>query len=57
MRGRVAKRIRKEVYGDMSYRGRIYAKDKNGGLVNVGLRAKYLEAKKTYKKAVKEGQK
>ena len=52
MRGTVAKRLRKQIYGDQSLRGkRTYrysgnAPLYNGGLVNEGPRRAYQQAKK-----------
>lgn len=48
MRGTVAKRIRKKVYGDFSTRERKYRRDDNHCRYNMGLRKEYLEAKKEY---------
>lgn len=56
MRGTVAKRIRKLIYGDQSLRViRKYRHlvglsktGRNGGLVNIGLRREYLDAKRDY---------
>ena len=46
MNGKKAKKLRKEVYGDMSPRVKHYARMKNGQIVNAGLRYKYQKAKK-----------
>lgn len=48
MRGKKAKQIRKVVYGDMSQKApRKYAQHrKTGQIINTGLRARYLKAKK-----------
>ena len=59
MRGTVAKRLRKHVYGDQSLRERrIYRHSGSaplytGGLVNVGPRRAYQQAKRTYKESRK----
>jgi len=46
MRGTVAKRIRKEVYGDNSIVTRTY--DYGDTRINTGFRREYLKAKKEY---------
>lgn len=51
MRGTVAKKIRKAVYGDMSTRETKYVEEKSGSagrttVHSVGLRSKYREVKK-----------
>jgi hypothetical protein len=48
MRGTVAKKIRKSVYGDFSSTDRKYETTGNGVLLNTGLRKQYLYAKKEY---------
>ena len=56
MRGKVAKRIRREIYGEQSlqiirkYRDSVGLSKtgKTGGIVNIGLRQEYLDAKKDY---------
>jgi len=56
MRGTVAKRIRKEIYGEQSLRViRQYSRSvglskigKNGGIINIGLRQEYLDAKRDF---------
>jgi|APSaa5957512622_1039677.scaffolds.fasta_scaffold90907_1 hypothetical protein len=50
MRGTVAKKIRKKVYGDFSTQERKYQRDDNNCRSNVGLRKDYQEAKKEYYK-------
>ena len=48
MRGIVAKKIRKEIYGDMSIRDKKYMKD--GETIRaIGLRAEYQKAKREHK--------
>lgn len=57
MRGALAKAIRHEIYGNNSLRTpRTYQRIK-GGLVNTGLRANYLRAKKVIKQLKRGGQK
>ena len=51
MRGTVAKRLRKQAYGDMSLKEDRYYKHLNGGLVVVGERRTYQRLKKEYKEA------
>jgi len=47
MRGKVAKTLRKQVYGDHSLRTKRYVRDLNTGAIrNVGLRAVYRKTKK-----------
>ena len=48
MRGTVAKRIRREVYGDNSHAVRKYRRDDNHCRSDFGLRAEYQKAKKAY---------
>ena len=48
MNGRVAKRLRKEIYGDFSLRDKKKRRDENGVITNTGLRKDYLAAKKAY---------
>jgi hypothetical protein len=48
MRGTVAKRIRKKVYGDQSIIQRKYRRDDNNCRFNMELRKDYLQAKKDY---------
>ena len=48
MRQTVAKRIRKQVYGDYSTTDRSYTKTGNGVVMNTGLRKEYQAAKKEY---------
>ena len=48
MRGTVAKRIRKKVYGDQNIIQRKYRRDDNHCRYNMGLRKEYLQAKKDY---------
>lgn len=56
MRGTVAKRIRKRIYGDQSlkvirkYRHSVglSKNDRYGGIVNIGLRQEYQDAKRDY---------
>ena len=48
MRGAVAKKIRKAVYGDFSNTERKYEETGNGVLLNTGLRKQYKYAKKEY---------
>ena len=50
MRGTVAKRIRRDVYGDMAVGKKRYRRDENGKIENIGLRKDYLDAKKAYYK-------
>ena len=52
MRGTVAKRIRKAVYGDMSSnpKARNYMQnEQTGKIVSTGLRSEYQEVKKEYR--------
>jgi hypothetical protein len=51
MRGKVAKAIRKSVYGDYSIRGTRYRWDENtpGMVVCIGLRKQYKERKKLHR--------
>ena len=50
MRGKIAKKIRKDVYGDFSSMERKYEETGNGVLLNTGLRKQYQLAKKDYYK-------
>ena len=51
MRGVVAKRIRREIYGDQSLKQeRKYYWSAFGTIVNIGLRQRYQDAKKDYKR-------
>ena len=52
MRQTIAKRIRKQVYGDYSTTDRSYTKTGNGVVTNTGLRKGYQAAKKEYYKNV-----
>lgn len=50
MRGKVAKKIRRQIYMAQSLRiQRRYRKLSNGSIINVGLRRAYQLAKKAYK--------
>lgn len=50
MNEKVAKALRKAIYGDMSLKvERVYKRGNNGGLVEIGLRGKYQNAKKFLK--------
>jgi hypothetical protein len=50
LRGKKAKEIRKEVYGNMDHRIRKYAKDSKGVIRAVGFRRIYQRKKREYKK-------
>lgn len=57
MNGRVAKKIRKEVYGDMSLKERkLYRNPQNGQILADELRARYQGVKRLYKQRKREGQ-
>jgi hypothetical protein len=53
MRGTVAKRLRKQIYGNTggnAHRGgRVYRRDASGAIVDYGPRGKYKVLKKGYK--------
>ncbi len=55
MNQRVAKRLRKEVYGDMATRGRGARITEKGVLVADELRRKFQQAKKNYNKELRAG--
>lgn len=46
MNTKKAKKLRQQIYGGMSLKIRSYARKADGSLVNTGLRAMYLKAKK-----------
>jgi hypothetical protein len=48
MRGTVAKRIRKNIYGDQTLKTTRKYSNFGGTLVNIGLRQEYLDAKRDY---------
>lgn len=58
MRGKLAKKIRREIFGDQSTRGkRRYATEKTTGVrVNMGLRKAYLQLKKRVKQLIEKGE-
>ncbi len=48
MRGTVAKKIRKRIYGNQSLKSTRKYSNIHGAIVNVGLRQEYLDAKRDY---------
>jgi len=50
MNSKKAKKIRKLIYGDHSYRQRRYIRDEEGTIRCIGLRRAYKEAKKMVKR-------
>ncbi len=51
MRGTVAKRLRRQIYGDnFSYRNVVYRQDGTGKIYCSGRKALYKQLKKNYKK-------
>jgi len=49
MNGRIAKRIRRYVYGDRSLKDRTYVRLSNGQIISDKYRNTYLKIKKAYK--------
>ena len=46
MNAKKSKKLRKQVYGDLSLKIRNYIRNKDGSIVNTGLRSMYQAAKK-----------
>ena len=49
MNGKLSKRLRRYIYGDMSLRNRTYITLGNGQIISDKLRHTYLQIKKAYK--------
>ena len=49
MNGKLSKRLRRYIYGDMSLRNRTYITLPNGQIISDKLRHTYLQIKKAYK--------
>ena len=50
MRGKVAKKLKKEAYKDLSPRKRVYSRGKNGQLLNMDERCLYKDLKTDHKR-------